>query len=80
MACKWLLQIRDYVAVVRFMFRESIHRLVRYLMRSKEITLGRATPSHQVDVDFSLEGPAWKVAKFYLIRFSYKHPLGYKNK
>jgi len=37
-------------------------RLVRYLMRSKEITLGRSTPTHQVDVDFSLEGPAWKIS------------------
>ncbi|XP_063680969.1 microspherule protein 1-like isoform X3 [Bolinopsis microptera] len=37
-------------------------RLVRYLMRSKEITLGRTTPTHQVDVDFSLEGPAWKIS------------------
>ena len=33
-------------------------------MRSKEITLGRTTPTHQVDVDFSLEGPAWKVEMY----------------
>ena len=36
-------------------------------MRSKEITLGRTTPTHQVDVDFSLEGPAWKVSIFYVM-------------
>lgn len=38
-------------------------RLVRYLMRSKEITIGRSTHDHTVDVDLSLEGPAWKVSR-----------------
>ncbi|KAK2174688.1 hypothetical protein NP493_785g01002 [Ridgeia piscesae] len=38
-------------------------RLVRYLMRSREITLGRATKDNQIDVDLSLEGPAWKVSR-----------------
>ncbi|KAK6166444.1 hypothetical protein SNE40_023134 [Patella caerulea] len=38
-------------------------RLVRYLMRSKEITLGRATKDNNVDVDLSLEGPAWKISR-----------------
>lgn len=38
-------------------------RLVRYLMRSKEITLGRATKDNQIDVDLSLEGPAWKISR-----------------
>lgn len=38
-------------------------RLVRYLMRSREITLGRSTRDHSVDVDLSLEGPAWKVSR-----------------
>ncbi|ESP01908.1 hypothetical protein LOTGIDRAFT_225027 [Lottia gigantea] len=38
-------------------------RLVRYLMRSKEITLGRATKDTNVDVDLSLEGPAWKISR-----------------
>ncbi|XP_013071190.2 microspherule protein 1-like [Biomphalaria glabrata] len=38
-------------------------RLVRYLMRSREITLGRATKDNHVDVDLSLEGPAWKVSR-----------------
>lgn len=38
-------------------------RLVRYLMRSKEITLGRTTKDHQVDVDLKLEGPAWKISR-----------------
>lgn len=37
-------------------------RLVRYLMRSKEITLGRCTDDNKVDVDLSLEGPAFKVS------------------
>ncbi|MEE6471376.1 hypothetical protein FKM82_009256 [Ascaphus truei] len=31
-------------------------RMVRYLMRSREITLGRATKDNQIDVDLSLEG------------------------
>nr|CAD7568015.1 unnamed protein product [Timema californicum] len=38
-------------------------RLVRYLMRSREITMGRSTPDHSVDVDLSLEGPAWKISR-----------------
>ncbi|XP_033126359.1 microspherule protein 1-like [Anneissia japonica] len=38
-------------------------RLVRYLMRSKEITLGRATKDNNIDVDLSLEGPAWKISR-----------------
>ncbi|XP_057328156.1 microspherule protein 1 [Microplitis mediator] len=38
-------------------------RLVRYLMRSKEITVGRSTKDHIVDVDLSLEGPAWKISR-----------------
>ncbi|PNF29236.1 Microspherule protein 1 [Cryptotermes secundus] len=38
-------------------------RLVRYLMRSREITVGRSTHDHTVDVDLSLEGPAWKVSR-----------------
>lgn len=38
-------------------------RLVRYLMRSREITLGRATKDNNIDVDLSLEGPAWKVSR-----------------
>ncbi|XP_015176506.1 PREDICTED: microspherule protein 1 [Polistes dominula] len=38
-------------------------RLVRYLMRSREITVGRSAKGHNVDVDLSLEGPAWKVSR-----------------
>uniref|UniRef100_A0A4W4HIK1 Microspherule protein 1 n=1 Tax=Electrophorus electricus TaxID=8005 RepID=A0A4W4HIK1_ELEEL len=38
-------------------------RMVRYLMRSREITLGRATRDKQIDVDLSLEGPAWKISR-----------------
>ncbi|XP_061583475.1 microspherule protein 1 [Cololabis saira] len=38
-------------------------RMVRYLMRSREITLGRATKDRQVDVDLALEGPAWKISR-----------------
>lgn len=38
-------------------------RCVRYLMRSKEITLGRKTQDNEVDVDLSLEGPAWKISR-----------------
>ena len=38
-------------------------RLVRYLMRSKEITLGRCTKDASVDVDLKLEGPAWKISR-----------------
>ena len=40
-------------------------RLVRYLMRSREISVGRATQDqgHTVDVDLALEGPAGKVSR-----------------
>ncbi|XP_055688130.1 microspherule protein 1 isoform X2 [Lutzomyia longipalpis] len=38
-------------------------RLVRYLMRSREITVGRCTKDFTVDVDLKLEGPAHKVSR-----------------
>lgn len=38
-------------------------RMVRYLMRSREITLGRATKDKPIDIDLSLEGPAWKISR-----------------
>lgn len=38
-------------------------RLVRYLMRSREISVGRTTKDYTVDVDLTLEGPAWKVSR-----------------
>nr|XP_009858851.1 microspherule protein 1-like [Ciona intestinalis] len=38
-------------------------RLVRYLMRSKEITIGRSTEFVTVDIDLSLEGPASKISR-----------------
>uniref|UniRef100_H2Y4L6 FHA domain-containing protein n=1 Tax=Ciona savignyi TaxID=51511 RepID=H2Y4L6_CIOSA len=38
-------------------------RLVRYLMRSREISLGRSTETSTVDIDLSLEGPASKVSR-----------------
>ncbi|XP_036338108.1 microspherule protein 1 [Rhagoletis pomonella] len=38
-------------------------RLVRYLMRSKEITFGRFVEDSHVDVDLSLEGPACKISR-----------------
>ena len=37
--------------------------LVRYLMRSRETTLGRCTKDSIVDVDLSLEGPATKISR-----------------
>lgn len=38
-------------------------RLVRYLMRSREISFGRNTKDNVVDVDLSLEGPSIKVSR-----------------
>jgi len=38
-------------------------RSVRYLMRSKEISLGRSSKEVRVDIDFSLEGYAYKVSR-----------------
>lgn len=32
-------------------------------MRSDNITLGRKTPGVNVDVDLTLEGPAWKISR-----------------
>lgn len=38
-------------------------RMVRYLMRSREITIGRTGKGHSVDIDLSLEGPAHKISR-----------------
>ncbi|XP_014249677.1 microspherule protein 1 isoform X2 [Cimex lectularius] len=38
-------------------------RLVRYLMRSRQITIGRCAKDYSVDVDLTLEGPATKVSR-----------------
>ena len=38
-------------------------RLVRYLMRSREITIGRCTKDCIVDVNLSLEGPSFKISR-----------------
>lgn len=38
-------------------------RLVRYLMRSREISIGRKSKHEAIDVDLSLEGPAYKISR-----------------
>lgn len=38
-------------------------RMVRYLMRSREITIGRLAKGNSVDVDLNLEGPAHKISR-----------------
>lgn len=38
-------------------------RLVRYLMRSREISIGRKSKQDTIDVDLSLEGPAYKISR-----------------
>lgn len=38
-------------------------RMVRYLMRSREISIGRSGKGHMVDIDLSLEGPAHKISR-----------------
>jgi len=38
-------------------------RSVRYLMRSREISVGRASKDQTVDVDLTLEGPASKISR-----------------
>lgn len=38
-------------------------RLVRYLMRSREISIGRKSKNDTIDVDLSLEGPACKISR-----------------
>lgn len=38
-------------------------RIVRYLIQSKEVSLGRSAKDTTVDIDLSLEGPAWKISR-----------------
>lgn len=38
-------------------------RVVRYLMRSREISIGRKSKNDAIDVDLSLEGPAYKISR-----------------
>ncbi|CAH1113228.1 unnamed protein product [Psylliodes chrysocephalus] len=38
-------------------------RMVRYLMRSREISIGRSGKGHVVDIDLALEGPAHKISR-----------------
>lgn len=47
-------------------------RMVRYLMRSREITIGRSGKSHNVDIDLALEGPSYKISRRQAtLRYSY---------
>ncbi|KAL1463091.1 hypothetical protein WDU94_014880, partial [Cyamophila willieti] len=38
-------------------------RTVRFLMKFRDVTIGRSTQDYHVDIDLSLEGPAWKVSR-----------------
>lgn len=38
-------------------------KLVRYLMRSRDITIGRSAKGYNVDIDLTLEGPAQKISR-----------------
>lgn len=38
-------------------------RLVRFLMRSREISIGRKSKQEPIDVDLTLEGPAFKISR-----------------
>ena len=38
-------------------------KVVEFQMTSRAITLGRNTPSSQVDFDLSLEAPAFKISR-----------------
>ncbi|GFT77578.1 microspherule protein 1 [Nephila pilipes] len=38
-------------------------RIVRYLIQSREVTFGRSAKDNKVDIDLSLEGPAWKISR-----------------
>lgn len=61
-------------------------RMVRYLMRSREITIGRSGKGHQVDIDLSLEGPAHKISRRQAtLRYVFAHcvqemPSGNENR
>ena len=38
---------------------------------AKQITVGRSTADSHVDVDLSLEGPAWKISRRQVIKVSF---------
>jgi len=38
-------------------------RLVRYIIRTPDVIVGRANKRCTVDIDLALEGPAWKVSR-----------------
>lgn len=38
-------------------------RVVQYMMRNNEVTMGRNSASGQVTFDLSLEGPAYKISR-----------------
>ncbi|GIY72735.1 microspherule protein 1 [Caerostris darwini] len=38
-------------------------RIIRYLIQSQTATFGRSAKDNRVDIDLSLEGPAWKVSR-----------------
>lgn len=65
---KWQVLVDNLTGVAQSDFDNETYavlrgRLVRYLMRSKEITLGRCTDDSTVDVNLSLEGPANKISR-----------------
>jgi len=38
-------------------------RIVRFLMKSRQVTVGRSTPTEPVDIDLSLDGPSMGVSR-----------------
>ena len=41
----------------------SPSELLLFLLSVHQITVGRSTAENHVDVDLSLEGPAWKISR-----------------
>ena len=45
------------------MLSASLNKTFPSFLPEFQITLGRATKDNQIDVDLSLEGPAWKISR-----------------
>lgn len=48
---------------MKFLFEVILYFLNFVFKLFDQITVGRSTKDHNVDVDLSLEGPAWKISR-----------------
>lgn len=57
----WSIHVHCTCTYFMFVMNEILLKLT--LTVHLQITLGRATKDNQIDVDLSLEGPAWKISR-----------------